>query len=173
MYYGVSSRDYLSRAKQRLCESKLESLFYAAFELRCGIESRMKEYLDAQEFVSEKKKKGWKIAKLGKNIEKIFRTGDKIAEITIMDKNTGSIIDKFYYTPVNLKLKEMGEKLGNILHSMKKFRKEDDKWWFKTKKLLNDIYRELEKANSGTLLGVPLCILRPHPDTDSGDIRTA
>ena len=34
MQYGTHSRDYLARARQRLDEGSLESLFYAAFELR-------------------------------------------------------------------------------------------------------------------------------------------
>ena len=42
--YGFKSRDYLKRAKARLNEDKGESLFYAALELRCGIEARLHEY---------------------------------------------------------------------------------------------------------------------------------
>jgi hypothetical protein len=53
MGYGIHSRSYLKRARQRLDEGYPESLFYAAFELRCGVESRMKEYLDAQDHISE------------------------------------------------------------------------------------------------------------------------
>lgn len=156
MCYAISSRDYLFRAKKRLSESKSESLFYAAFELRCGIESRMQAYLDAQKFVSKKKKKGWQIVKLGKNIEKIFKTGDKIIELTIREQKTESIIDKFYYTPVTSKLINLGERLGGFLHAMKKLIKEDDKWWLSTREYLNSVYHELEKANTGTLLGPPL-----------------
>lgn len=156
MYHGISSRDYLSRAQERLREGKLESLFYAAFELRCGIESRMQQYLNAQEFVSKSKKKGWQIAKLGKNIEQVFKMGDRVAEFAVIEKETGSIIDKFYYTPVTSKLREMGERLGDLLHAMKKSRKEDDKWWYDTRKYLEGVCQELAKANAGTLLGVPL-----------------
>jgi len=156
MNYGISSRDYLSRAQERLLEGKLESLFYAAFELRCGIESRMQEYLDAQEFVSKKKKKGWQIAKLGKDIEQVFKIGDKVAEFTVIEKETGNIIDIFYYTPVTSKLRKMAEKLGELLHATKKSRKDDDKWWHDIRKYLKEVYQELTKANVGTLLGVPL-----------------
>ena len=156
MYYGISSRDYLKRAQERLIEDKPESLFYAAFELRCGIESRMREYLSAQEFVSKRKKEEWSIAKLGKNIEKVFKKGDKVVEITIMDKLTEKILDKFFYTPVTPELRNMGEKLGNILHAMKENKSKDDKYWHDIRRSLENIFNELLKANVGTLLGVPL-----------------
>ncbi len=71
MDYKISSRDYLKRAKKRLDEGSLESLFYASFELRCGVEARMQEYLAAQKDVSKKKKHGWKIPKSAKSLENI------------------------------------------------------------------------------------------------------
>ena len=57
--YGMTARHYLERARARLDENTSEGLFCAAFELRCGVESRMREYLRAQEAVSEGKKNGW------------------------------------------------------------------------------------------------------------------
>jgi len=81
--YEIDSRSYLKRAEERIEDGSLHGLFYAAFELRCGIESRMQQYLDVQEHISKQKKKGWKIAKLAKNIENVFRTGDQITKITI------------------------------------------------------------------------------------------
>jgi len=156
MYYGISSRDYLKRAQERLSEDKPESLFYAAFELRCGIESRMREYLGAQEFVSKRKKEEWSIANLGKNIEQVFKKGDKVVEITIMEKVTEKILDKFYYTPVTAELRNLGEKLGNILHAMKEYKNKDDQYWHDIRRDLKSIYNGLLKANVGTLLGIPL-----------------
>jgi hypothetical protein len=76
MSYGISSRDYLQRAMTRIAEGSSEVLFYAAFELRCGIEARMQEYLHAWDHVSKKKRNGWRIAELGRNIERAFRARD-------------------------------------------------------------------------------------------------
>jgi hypothetical protein len=45
--YGISSRDYLARARGELVSGRPERLFYAAFELRAGIEQRLHEYLEA------------------------------------------------------------------------------------------------------------------------------
>ena len=88
MSYRVSSKDYLSRAKNLRSEDDIASLFYAAFEIRCGIEARMSEYLHAQKHISDKKKKGWKIAQLARNIEDAFRIGEKKAIIQIVDAKT-------------------------------------------------------------------------------------
>ena len=68
----MSSRDYAARARARLDEDSHASLFYAAFELRCGIEARLQEYLHAQRDVSKKAKKGWRPAVLGQQLERRF-----------------------------------------------------------------------------------------------------
>lgn len=146
----------MRRARKQLNEGTSQSLFYAAFELRCGIEARMQQYLGAQEQISKKKKKGWEIAKLAKNLEKVFRTGDKIIEFAFFDIKNENIEHVFYYTPVNSKLAKMGQKLGDYLHAMKTYRPENDPWWAGTRNFLEDVYFELQKANKGTILGVPL-----------------
>jgi hypothetical protein len=153
--YRISSRDYLGRAEKRLSEGSLESLFYAAFELRCGIESRMQEYLEVWEHIAESKKKGWRIADLGKNIEREFRIGDKVVRWAVRDKATGALIVCFYHTPVTRELRTLGEKLGNYLHSMKKLRSEDDPWWAVVRRTLSETVTGLRTANVGTLLGPP------------------
>ena len=154
--YGITSRDYLTRAEARLEENTPEGLFYAALELRFGIEARMQEYLEAQEDVSKKKKAGWQIAKLGKDIEHIFKLGDKVAEFTIMDKDTGSVIETLYYTPVTSSLRKHGERLGDLLHSLRTHAQLNDQWWTKTRATLEDTLKGLKRATTGTLLGVPL-----------------
>jgi len=156
MDYRIHSRDYMRRARICLDEDNPQSMFYAAFELRCGIEARMQQYLEAQNHISSKMKRGWQIAQLGKNIEKTFRTGDKIIEFAIHDRDAKILLDVLYYTPVNSKLKKMGERLGNYLHVMKEHHDEDDRWWATSRRFLEDVYVELQKANVGTLLGVPL-----------------
>ena len=116
--YGVSAQAYLARAEARLASSRCEELFYAALELRAGIESRMQEYLQEQRHISKKKKKGWQIAKLGRNIEHAFRLGDKVAEITITESESKAPIAVLYYTPVKSTLKKKAERLGYYLHAI-------------------------------------------------------
>ena len=154
--YGMSARDYLARARDRLDEGSRAALFYAAFELRCGVESRMREYLRAQKTISESKKDGWRIAKLAKDIEAVFKSGDKYVEIGIIDPSTGQVLRLFIYTPVRANLRSAAERLGDLLHAARQYRADSDPWWQETRAFLEETWRELYLATRGELLGVPL-----------------
>ena len=175
MNYHIDSRSYLRRARLRLDEGASESLFYAAFELRCGIESRMQEYLDAQTHISEKRKKGWKIARLGNNIERAFKLGDRIAQVIMVDPETNQPLQMLYYTPVTLALRKRGQQLGSYLHAMTKHIDDDEAWRKKARSFLELVYKELECATKGTLLGPPLLdpegqiVLSQECDSDPSD----
>lgn len=156
MEYGTHSRDYLARARKLLDEGSFESLFYAAFELRCGIEARLHQYDEALGNITRNKKGGWRIVKLAKNIEKVFRTGDKIARVDFCDSATESVRCSLYYTPVNKDLRAMAGQIGNLLHFLKEYKAPESHWWDETRNFLKLVYKELSKANKGTLLGVPL-----------------
>lgn len=156
MEYRISAREYLARARKCLDEESVDALFYAAFELRCGIEARMRQYREVWDHISKRKKKGWRIAELGRNVEEHFKTGNKVVRWAVMDKETGGLVVCVYYTPVTSKLRNAGEKLGNYLHSMKRFRDEGDPFWSRLREELEHIYRQLAVANKGTLLGPPL-----------------
>ena len=166
-YYGITATDYLARARARLDDGNIESIFYAAFELRCGVEARMQEYLDVQMHISKRKKKGWQLANLGRNIEEAFRLGDKKAILTIKDKDSNATIGKYEYTPVKRALRNKVEKLGNILHSAKKYHDPTSDYWDKQRKDLEHIYRELQEACSGKLLGPVLL----HPNKKNAEAK--
>ena len=160
MDYGISSRDYLARAKRCLERDDIENLFYAAFEIRCGVEARMEEYLDAQEHISQKRRQGWQVAKLARNIENAFRLGEKDAVLRILNKDTKEVEFEARYTPVKVSLRKRVEKLGNFLHSAKKYHPPDDAFWGRFREDLESAIEELERATSGRLLG-PLLL---HPN---------
>ncbi|EMM87097.1 hypothetical protein LEP1GSC039_0948 [Leptospira santarosai str. 2000027870] len=48
-------------------------MFYAGFELRCGIEARLFEQIANEKEVSNKTKKGWRFAFLGKEVERVLQ----------------------------------------------------------------------------------------------------
>lgn len=48
MNNSCGSEAYLDRAKDCLEEGNPRNLFYAAFELRCFVERRQQDYLEAQ-----------------------------------------------------------------------------------------------------------------------------
>ena len=83
--YGLHARDYLARACACLAEGSRAALFYAAFELRCGIEARLQQYLEAQREKTRKIKQGWRIAKLARHVERRFKTGDKVVTSGLSD----------------------------------------------------------------------------------------
>jgi hypothetical protein len=153
MNYGITSRDYLRRAKACLDENKNSHLFYAAFEIRCGVEARMSEYLEVQQHISKKKKQGWQVAKLARNIEEAFRLGEKVAILKIVNKDTSEVELAVRYTPVRRRLRNMVEKLGNYLHSAKKHHDQDHPFWHKFRSELEEAVEELEWSTSGRLLG--------------------
>ena len=160
MDYGISSRDYFARAKRCLEKDDIENLFYAAFEIRCGVEARMEEYLDAQEHISKKKRQGWRVAKLAKNIESVFRLGEKDAILRILNKDTKEVEFEARYTPVKKSLRKRAEKFGSFLHSSKKYHPPNDAFWDRFREDLESAIEELERATLGRLLG-PLLL---HPN---------
>jgi len=156
MKYSVSSRAYLDRAHEALRNGASEHLFYAAFELRCGIEARMNEYLEGWAHVSKKKKNGWRIPEIARNLEETFRLGHKSVRWAVHEEDSGKLLVVFYYTPVGPRLQAAGKKLGNYLHSMKQFRPPEDSWWQTFRSELDAAATDLAKATRGTLLGPPL-----------------
>ena len=154
--YGINARDYLRRARDRLDEQREESLFYAAFELRAGIEARLQQYLEAHKDRQQRRKLGWRVSKLGKEAERAFRTGDSVRRLTITDLETGSISFSGFYTPVTKNLRKMAERLGELLHCAKGPYDDDDEWWDETRHVAEEVYRELAIACAGSILGPPM-----------------
>jgi hypothetical protein len=152
MRYGFAARDHLIRAQDCLSQEDPKFLFYAAFELRCAVESRMREYLEAWDHVSKKQKNGWEIAKLGSATEKAFRT-DKYQRWKIFDPDTHATLMVLYYTPVTKELQNNAKLLGDYLHSQKRSIPPESPWWAKFRSLLDEMVEQVDIATTGTLLG--------------------
>ena len=93
MIYSVTSHAYLERMKARMNEGTDEALFYAALELRCGVEARMREYVEAIDGIPESEKKQWHVAKLGRSLETAYRTGDKVMNFVFTSEKTAARCD--------------------------------------------------------------------------------
>jgi hypothetical protein len=156
MVYHTSSYDYLERARERFAEGSHQALFYAALELRCGIEQRIREYSSSQQQISKRLQKGWRITHLGKDLNKVFKARNMVIEFTIIDETKGDPIIILYYTPVTSGLQNVGEKLGNYLHSMREYQPDESDWWQDFKWLLKRGIKGLESATKGNLMGIPL-----------------
>lgn len=156
MEYRCGAKDYLDRARVRLSETNPESLFYAALELRFGIEARLKEYFDAQAQTTKMKRDGWKISSLANHVESVFKSRDKALRLTIFDPSTNDEICVVLYTPVTTKLQKLGQRLGDYLHAPDKKHYENRQWLAEFREKLDDTFFRLEFALSGTLLAPPL-----------------
>jgi hypothetical protein len=112
--YSISGRGYLPRAKARLAEQTAEALFYAAFELRCGIEARMDQYLEARKDIARKKKHGYQIAKKAKALEHVFAAGEQIVSVAGQGDD-GVEYFRLLFTPVTKELQKDAKRLGDLL----------------------------------------------------------
>jgi hypothetical protein len=156
MVYHTSSYDYLERARERFAEESHQALFYAALELRCGIEQRIREYSSVQKQISRKIQNGWRITHLGRDLNKVFKARNMVIELTIIDETKGDPIIILYYTPVTPGLQNICKKLENYLHAMEESQPDESDWWQDFKWLLKRGIKGLESATKGNLMGVPL-----------------
>lgn len=155
-HYGTHPSNYLERAKTALSKGEGEFYFYAALEIRTGIEARMKDYLKTATHISKAKKKGWEIAKLGKGIEEAFMSGDKIIQFQVLEKDSEKLKAEFYYTPVSKQAQKIAKKLGDYLHSNHRHQKMNEQWWKSFRDLLEEGVLELSRSVAGNLMGAPL-----------------
>jgi len=152
--YGTDVYAYLVRARQQLDSRCCEDLFYAAFELRCAVESRLQQYLDAREDIAKHKKKGWRIAASEMELSKVFKDGRTIVEVKLTESTAGQL--QLFYTPVSKTLVSAAECLGDLLHHRKTDLDPCDAWWEKTRSFLEETFAGLEFASAGTLLAPPM-----------------
>lgn len=153
--YHITAESYLSRAKQIYHPKKYQTWFYTALEVRCGVEARMREYLKHQENISKKRKQGWKLAGLAKDIESLSKSnGKKEAIFTFISKSYPPIA--LTYTPVTPELISITERFGDYLHAAKKDRIEQEGYWSEFQTLIERGIELLEYSVSGELLGLPL-----------------
>jgi hypothetical protein len=141
--------------KTRMDEGTEEGLIYAALELRCGVEARLKEYIETIEHIPKAKKKEWAVAKLGRSIESAYRTGDKIMIFTVRFPDD-EIEVQLMYTPVTKRLQEIAQRAGDFLHAPRASGELGPDWWNELRSLLTEAYPLLKLATAGELIGLPL-----------------
>lgn len=153
MEYLVTPQDYLARARDCLLSNKPSNIFYAALELRCCVESRQADYLEALEFFRGTKIKHWQVGQTSRKLLESWEN-PKIAKLTYQfpDKDFPT-----FFTPVKPTLARAIEKeLGVLLHAQTKFREAKDQWWANQRNRLTEIYREAWVACRGEHMAPPL-----------------
>lgn len=170
--HQADSRAFLARARKHLAhfdaEADVTSFFYAALELRFGIEARLCEYLrpalkslgkdtnNLTEYVA---------SKLMNQLAKIAPDSEHhcVVRLTPDDGGKSTVLQ---YTPVSRELAAIHGKLGELLHF--KFFVNNEYWLIKSplggtpykslldfRSLIDDGVKGLEEATAGSLLGNP------------------
>ena len=149
----VTSACYLRRAEERLDEGAAEGLIYAALEIRCGVEARLREYLEFQPHVRQKRKVDYRLKVLGKEASRVSPPDENLTRLTLSGLG-GEHVLTLYYTPVTKRLRDLAGRCGDLLHALAEAR--DEAWCSETRIWLEEVWEELRRANLGELLGTPL-----------------
>jgi len=104
--------------------------------------------------VAAKKKNGWQIAALGKEVELAF--SGCVQEVRVEVWSGGFPMIRCKYTPVTPELRKIGEQLGNYLHAPKNDDLRELEQWEDFESILEHGIKLLAYSCSGNLLGVPL-----------------
>jgi hypothetical protein len=151
--YPIRSADYLSRAKAQRSSESPAQLFYAALELRFGIEARALEYRNALE--DRRKNTDWMVGKLIKEVGSIYHTYTKPVDLLFKNEDSGEHFT-CRYIPMSKRLEKIGGMLGEFLHSYRHAESENEEFWTKLRNLLDEGIASLSECASGELLAPPI-----------------
>ena len=170
--FNAAARSFLERAIERLAaferDESVEHFFYAALELRFGIEARLNEYLapalrsigKERQSISE-----YVATKLLKRLTSIDPDAGRSNTLRITSEQSGrSMVMQF--TPVSQRLAAIHGHLGELLHF--KFFTNNEHWLMRDPlggrphrsiadflPLIKEGIAELQQATSGSLLANP------------------
>ena len=170
--HEVWSGAFLERARANLAkfdsQDDASALFYAALELRYGIEKRLYEYINSAMEMAKRESKAhreYAATKLLKRYLEEFPDGACEQTLTMApnDGGPGLIIR---YTPVTKELATNHGRLGELLHAA--FFEQHPFWWVRerlspegqsltdVRAFLQIVFDQLAEANSGELLSPPV-----------------
>jgi tetratricopeptide (TPR) repeat protein len=147
MEYFCDSNNYLKRAEACLEKNDPQYLFYAALELRCFIENRQNDYLEAQEKYRKSLPKRWKIGKQASELGRFFNL-DKIQKITNIFEDGFQFVS--LYVPVSKSLAANSVRLGELMHAQNDDLSEESLETFQSR--LNNILKCAHECQSGNML---------------------
>jgi hypothetical protein len=170
--FDCYSNAFLNRAQvlmKRFDEAEdATCLFYAALELRYGIESRLYEYIDAAcntLKVTSEEKKEYAATRLLRKLVQMIPDAEEPATVIVSVAGSKNGIG-FRYTPVTRKLAQMHGRLGETLHIT--FFRRNPNWYYRDslteygqqsltdlRRFLGEVEKELAEATSGQLRGCP------------------
>lgn len=170
--FNTTARAFLARAEEQLArfdrEQSAEAFFYAALNLRFGIEARLTEYLGPALRSIGKDSKSmteYVASKLLKSLVAIDPDAGRASTLRITSEQDGDSTT-MRFTPVSKRLAAIHGQLGELLHY--KFFTNNEHWFIKKPlggnphrsladflPLLNEGIAELRQATSGSMLSNP------------------
>src|SRR5690606_34821618 len=112
--YSTLTQGFADRASALLHAGSRAELIYAALEIRMGVEARLQSYIQANDEVSERLKRGWQIPKLFKGLEQTFSNSSQVVEFHISADGADTVT--MCFIPVSRRLRSHAERFGNVLH---------------------------------------------------------
>ncbi len=151
--YFIDPQSYLARAKNCIEKQTCEDLFYAAFELRCFVEQRQAQYLDAQKIYTKSIPKHWKLSKQTSLLQKVYES----KQIQVLRWNIeGQPPLEICYVPVSRQLLNSVARIDRFRHAQKHYRSPEDVWWITTRKQILELYKLCWLCNCGNMLSPAL-----------------
>jgi hypothetical protein len=155
MAYKTSVEDYIERISTLRRTGDDASLLYAALELRCGIEAKLRENVWQLKSANKTQRREYKASKLGKTIEESFKSGDNMMLLSVICEQLNICVQLKYF-PVSSRLQKIHDELGDFLHHPLWKEKEVERWWERLRALVKEGYGELQIAAAGELLVMPV-----------------
>jgi len=157
--YSIDPQDHLQRAVDLAGAGEVEHFLYAALELRLATEARHADYSRAWDHIPKKVKKDYSVTNVGRALDRAFKTGDQVVQITWHFEGETPI--SIVYTPVSHTLREIVETLGGYLHApcwRRAYNRDTDAdaWLDKLRTSVLTGIAHLNLALSGQLLGPAL-----------------
>lgn len=170
--FRIDARSFLARARQRLAEfdaGRHEALFYAALDLRYGIEARLHTYVDAALRLrgeATARQKEYTATALLARLKQMNPDAERACTLAMRldDSTTTGVL---VFTPVTPRLASMHGRLGELLHA--KFFRNNPAWVISRqtegnglqslpdyRRFLAEVEAELAEATRGTLTGHPV-----------------
>jgi hypothetical protein len=154
--YATRAVDFLKRAKGQLDSGIPEALFYAALEVRFGVEARLQAYTATARKLQLEAYDGWEIAKLAKGIGKAFRgNADAVARLSCLGPAKETVLT-LEFTPVPPELSTLACRLGDYLRFQEKRLPLTSNWWSEFRRSVARSVELLSVSARGELLGPPM-----------------
>lgn len=147
-HYFTSAQSYLRRARERILEGKMESLFYAAFELRACIEARVVEYAEALPNIKGKIT-SWQLAKARLALNRAVPD----RRFTLLTIQIDGAQHTVTHTPIPNEVWKNVGRLGDYLHYRHEFDGTDDEQLREFAELVLSVYKDAWIACKGDLIG--------------------